>query len=90
MRLNYKTKKALSQEETSQKDIKLAVEKAKLQLASDILATKSAISDTADKLDELKTTYPLDTPAIVEHMAKLESLQDGLKKLEELKDELGL
>lgn len=90
MRLNYKTKKALSQEETSQKDIKLAVEKAKLQLASDILATKSAISDAADKLDELKTTYPLDTPSIVENMAKLESLQDGLKKLEELKDELGL
>ncbi len=90
MRINYKKKEVLSQEESSTQDVQYAVESAKLQLASDILATKKSIQSIEVKLQEAKTEYPLDTQKIVDLKTTLESFQKGLKSLEELKDELGL
>lgn len=90
MRINYKERKALSSEEQSQKEVSRAVENAKLQLQSDILATQSALEDKKQELDDAKTTYPLNAVAIVNLMTEVEGLEDGLTKLRVLQVELGL
>lgn len=90
MKLNYKERKALSSEEQSQKEVSRAVENAKLQLQSDILATQSALEDKKQELDDAKTTYPLRSIDIVNLMTEVEGLEDGLKKLKALQEELGL
>lgn len=89
IRLNYKQKTFLSTEAQSQKEINFAVEDAKLQLSSDILATKRAIAEQETILSEIKTTYPLDTQNYVEYSSKLASLKEGLVILEALSKELG-
>lgn len=90
MKINYKERKALSSEEQSQKEVSRAVENAKLQLQSDILATQSALEDKKQELDDAKTTYPLNAITIVNLMTEVEGLEDGLKKLKALQEELGL
>lgn len=90
MRINYKERKALSSEEQSQKEVSRAVENAKLQLQSDILATQSALEDKKQELEDAKTTYPLNAVAIVNLQTEVESLEDGLSKLRVLQVELGL
>ena len=90
MKINYKERKALSSEEQSQKEVSRAVENAKLQLQSDILATQSALEDKKQELDDAKTTYPLNAITIVNLMTEIEGLEDGLKKLKALQEELGL
>lgn len=90
MKINYKERKALSSEEQSQKEVSRAVENAKLQLQSDILATQSALEDKKQELDDAKTTYPLRSIDIVNLMTEVEGLEDGLKKLKALQEELGL
>ena len=90
MKINYKERKALSSEEQSQKEVSRAVENAKLQLQSDILATQSALEDKKQELDDVKTTYPLKSIDIVNLMTEVEGLEDGLKKLKALQEELGL
>lgn len=90
MKINYKERKALSSEEQSQKEVSRAVENAKLQLQSDILATQSALEDKKQELDDAKSTYPLRSIDIVNLMTEVEGLEDGLKKLKALQEELGL
>lgn len=90
MKINYKERKALSSEEQSQKEVSRAVENAKLQLQSDILATQSALEDKKQELGDAKTTYPLNAITIVNLMTEIEGLEDGLKKLKALQEELGL
>lgn len=41
------------------------------------------------KLASLKNDYPLNPQAIIEVQLNVESLEDGLKRLENLSDELG-
>ena len=90
MRLNYKTRKLLSEEAVNKQQIEFAIEKARLNLSSDILATKEALSGAKAKLEELKTTYPLDVNAIMEATSAVEGYEEGLFRLETLKEELGL
>ena len=90
MKINYKERKALSSEEQSQKEVSRAVENAKLQLQSDILATQSALEDKKQELYDAKTAYPLRSIDIVNLMTEVEGLEDGLKKLKALQEELGL
>lgn len=88
-RLNYKTQELLQEENLSKRDIQLSVEKAKLQLQADILATKSAVAEKEDKLYEIKTTYPLDTERYVEVVGELSGLKEGLQELHNLQKEFG-
>ena len=89
MRIDFKKEKALSSKEVSQKEVKYAVENTKLQLQSDILATESALADKKVLLDELKTTYPLNSVDIVNVQIEVENLEDGLRRLKALKEEFG-
>lgn len=90
MRLNFKEQKPLANEELSQREVQSAVEKTKLQLASDILATKSAIADVEEEIEVIKTTYPLDTQQYVNKVSELTGLKEGLKQITNLQKELGL
>ena len=90
MRLDYKKKQALAQEEQNQKDVLSAVKRAALQLQADILSTEEALEDNKSKLEELETTYPLNTKAIIDTQIDIESLQEGIKRLNTLKEKLGL
>ena len=89
MRLNYKTKVLLSAEETSQKDINYAVERTKLELSADILATRQKIAELQSDIEKVKTTYPLDTKAYIELTDELEQYNKGLDKVLTLQKELG-
>ena len=89
MKLNYKEKKLLSQEETGTQEVLFAVEDAKLQLQSDILATKRSLETKKAELEDAKTTYPLDSSKIVSLMEEVESLKKGIKSLEALQKEFG-
>ena len=61
----------------------------KLQLQSDILATKRDMEKAKAKLSSMKNDYPLDLDAIIKTQLNVESLEDGLKRLENLKKEFG-
>lgn len=90
MRLDFKNQKPLASEDLSQQDVQFAVEDAKQQLNSDILATKRAIFEKEKAIAEIKTTYPLDVKAYVEISAELDGLEDGLKRIKALQKELNL
>ena len=89
MKLNYKEKKVLSEEEMSQETLEFALEDAALNLRSDILATKRSLSKAKKELAEAKTLYPLDVQYIMDKTAELEGWKTGLKTLLELQKELG-
>lgn len=90
MRLNFKERRAVSSEELSQKEINRAVENAKLQLASDISATRYALADKQEALEMAMTTSPLDSKKIIDLQVEVENYEDGLKRLEKLQKDLGL
>lgn len=90
MRLNYKEQKLLSEEEKSQKDVEYAVKSTKLQYQSNLLATQQSLETAKNELAEAKTEYPLDFNLVVSLMDKVESLEKGLKALNDLGKELGL
>lgn len=90
LRINYKEKVALSEVETCQREIESAVEHTKLEYQSNLLATKEFIAEKKETLYELKTTYPLKFEDIINTQVEIEAAEDGLKKLQELAEELGI
>ena len=90
MKVNYKEKKLLSSEEMSEKEVLLAVKKESLQLQATLLASESAMEDTKARLEDLKTSYPLDIQKIIDTQLELEAQLDGIKRAKALKEELGL
>ena len=78
----------MSSEEMTQKEIEYKVESAKLQLQSDILATKQSKFKAEAELEEAKHTYPLDTQTIIDCQAEVAAYTEGLEKLEALMTEL--
>lgn len=89
MKLNFKERKLVSNEELDQKEIQYAVEEAKLQLQSDILATEKSLASKKAELDDAKCTVPLNSINIINLQIEVESLEDGLKRLNALKKEFG-
>ena len=63
------------------------VDEAKLQFDADVLNTKRALATKKAELEEAKTSYPIDTLKIINLQIEVESLEDGLKRLEILKKE---
>lgn len=62
----------------------------KLQLSADLLATQCALEDKKSEYEDSKTEYPLDFKKIINLEIEVENLEDGLKRLKLLKEELGL
>jgi hypothetical protein len=86
--LKYKDLLEQSQEEKDSQENQFKVEAAKLQLQSDILATKQSIATTNTNILTLMSNYPLDAKSIVEAQVVKEGYEDGLKRLEALEQEL--
>ena len=86
-RINYAKKELLSAEELNQQEVSYMVDEAKLQFDADVLNTKRALATKKAELDEAKTSYPIDTLKIINLQIEVESLEDGLKRLEILKKE---
>ena len=57
-------------------------------LEADILATKRAMAARRSDLSRAKATYPLDAHRVLEFQVDIESMEDGLKRLNALKEEL--
>ena len=89
MKIDFKTKSLKSAEELSQEAVSFEVEKAKLQLNSDILATEQSLVNKKAELEDAKCTVPLNSMNIVNLQIEVESLEDGLKRLKALAKEFG-
>lgn len=90
MKLNYKTKTLLSTEEQETKSVEYAIEETKLELLSDILATKQSLKTKQAEFEDAKTTYPLNVMKLANLREEITTLEEGLKFLNELQTELGL
>ena len=90
MKLDYKNRKPLSSEEKDQKEVEFAIQDTKLQFEADKLATRRAIAECKEKLNNLKSDYPIDIQAIITAKEDLKNLEGGLEEIEVLQKELGL
>lgn len=90
MRIDYKKKVLLSQEEKDSQDVQFAIQESKLELASAILATEKSLANAKKALEEVKTMYPLNCQAIVDATCNVDNLQKGLDILRSTQKELGL
>ena len=73
-----------------QKEIEFAVQNTKLQFEADKLATQRAIAECKEKLDSLKSDYPINIQAIITAQEDLKNLEAGLEAIEVLQKELDL
>ena len=89
VKINYKEKKFLTEEETSKSELEFMVNDTKLQLESAINATQRDLSKAQILLVDLKQSYPLELQQIIDTQLEVDALQDGLNKLNTLKTELG-
>ena len=90
MKLDYKNRKPLSSEAQDQKEVEFAVQNTRLQFEADKLATKRAIAEYQEKLDNLKSDYPIDIQEIITTQEYLKNLQAGLEAIIDLQKQLGL
>ena len=89
MRIDFKNKVLKSDEAMSQEAVSFEVEKAKLQLNAEILATEQSLVSAKNKLTDVMCTVPFSPINVVNAQIEVESLEDGLKRLKNLKKELG-
>ena len=78
----------LSKEDKDKQELEFQNEESLNQLQADILATKKAISAKSRELLSLKCAFPLESEKIIEAQVELEGLEDGLNRLNALKEEL--
>ena len=90
MKLDYKNRKPLSSEAQDQKEVEFAVQNTKLQFEADKLATQRAIAEYKEKLDNLKSDYPINIQAIITTQEDLKNLEAGLEAIKNLQKEFGL
>lgn len=86
--LKYKDLLQQSQKEKEEQEIAFQVEETEQQLASDILATKRSIVSKQRELTNAKASITFNSKKIVNLQVELEGLEDGLSRLEALKEEL--
>ena len=78
---SYKALLSMSQNDKDAANIEFNVENAALQLQSDILATKKAITEANKAVSTAMGTYPFNSESIKQAEIRLEGLEDGLKRL---------
>lgn len=87
--INYKKKTLISPTDQAQENVDLMVKEAKLQLDSDILATERELLQARQTATLSRQKYPLNVQEILDADNNVESLEQGLAKLQELKKEFG-
>ena len=89
MKIDYKNKKFISQEEIESKEIEFMVEEERLQFEKDLLETRKELSEARLRLDDLKTHYPLDIQDIIDAQIEIENLEDAIRRMDGLRLEFG-
>ena len=87
MKVDYASKKLLSEETVTETQVAFVVDSTKLELQSSLLATKKSLAEAEQKLKDLKTTYPLDIQAVVNTELEIRDFKDGIKIIESLQKE---
>ena len=77
-----------SSQEIESAEIGFKVKSAELQLQSDVLATKQSLAGKEKELARAKGAYPLNAQVIINLQIEVEGLNDGLKRMEALQEEL--
>lgn len=86
--LKYANLLQQSQQEKDNQELEFQVEAAKQQLEADILATKRELAIENKKLLEAKSSRTFNSQKIIDVQIKIEGLQDGLARLNNLLAEL--
>lgn len=86
--LKYSERLQMSQKEKDSQESQYQVEQAKLQLASDILATQQSVMNASKRVDQLKGHFPLQSADIISAQGDLQGYEQGLKMLRALESEL--
>ena len=86
--LKYKDLLLQSSEQKEAQEVEFKVEEMQQSLDADILATKRSLASEKASLVRLKSSFPLNVQAVIDTQLRIESLEDGLKRLGDLKAEL--
>lgn len=86
--LKYKDLLLQSSQEKEAQEVEFRVEEMSQSLDADILATKRSLASEKASLVRLKSSFPLHVQQIIDTQLRIESLEDGLKRLGDLKAEL--
>lgn len=90
MKIDYKNKKVLDENSLTDEELQLKLEKSKLVLQADVIATKESLATAKINLAAAKTAYPLDVSNIIKHKSEVDKYTKGIEYLQELQKELGL
>ena len=86
--LKYRDLLLQSSQEKEAQEVEFKVEEMQQSLDADILATKKSLAGEKASLIRLKSNFPLNAQDIIDTQLRIESLEDGLKRLGLLKAEL--
>lgn len=86
--LKYADLLGQSQSQKDAQELQFQVEESQQQLDADILSTKRNIASAKKNLLRVKSTYPLNSQNIVNAQIAVEEAEEGLKRLEALREEL--
>jgi len=86
--MKYQERISQSQDQKNVQELSFKVEEAQHQLAADELATKKSLVQSKAQLEAAKACVPFDTQSVISLQLKVESLEDGLKRISALKEEL--
>jgi hypothetical protein len=86
--VKYKDLLLQSSQEKEAQEVEFKVEEMQQSLDADILATKKSLAGEKASLVRLKSKFPLNAQDIIDTQLRIESLEDGLKRLGLLKAEL--
>jgi hypothetical protein len=86
--LSYAKRLQQSQVEKDSAAVEFQVEEARLQLQSDLNATKKDLSAANRSVEVAKNATPFSAKAVIEAQVKAEGLTEGVDRLEKLQAEL--
>ena len=86
--LKYKELLLQSSQEKELQEVEFRVEEMQQSLEADILATKRSLASERATLVRHKSQFPLRAQCVIDSQIKIESLEDGLARLNALKEEL--
>lgn len=90
MKIDYKNKKILSQEEINQELVNSYVAETASRINADIAVTNTALIQARNTLKDCMTSYPWDTKAYLDAKIEVKGYEQALEALKEAKKELNL
>ena len=86
--LKYRDLLLQSSQEREAQEVEFQVEEMGQSLEADILATKRSLAGERATLVRYKSKFPLNAQHVIDTQIRIESLEDGLARLNALKQEL--